>query len=103
MPWQFYLGLALGSLPGGLIGYLVGGIARASKARDEALKAVEEADAKADKQRESIEEGLNRVLDETRKADGKELEDALNEDFSRPPALPGDHPLRNDGARKSRT
>lgn len=90
MPATFWIGFVCGGAVCGAIGFLIGRVMNASGAAETAAAKVEAADAKADEAREAVEQDLKAVIDETMKAGGKELEDALNNDFSLPP----NHPLR---------
>ncbi len=88
MPWSFWLGLALGVLAFGPLGFILG---KAVGGQTEAPRNNEKEDAvdhAADKERADIEADLQNRIEETLTSDAKDLVDALNRDFDAavPPA-----------------
>lgn len=83
MPWEFYLGLALGVLASAPLAFIIG---KAVGVTPEPVRATEKEDAvdtAAEKERAQIEHDLQERIEETLTSDAKELTDALNSDFDK--------------------
>lgn len=81
MPWQFWLGLALGTPIGGVIGFLLGRFAagQAVIARD--IKREDAIAQKADTDRGAVEAQLQKDIADTKAAEATELKNAMEKDF----------------------
>lgn len=83
MPWQFYLGLALGVLASAPLAFIIGKAVGVTLEPVRAAEKEDAVDATADKERAQIERELQQRIEETLTSDAKELTDALNSDFDK--------------------
>jgi hypothetical protein len=82
MPWQFWLGLVLGSIAFGPLGFIIGRAVGPAGEAPRTIAREDAADERADRERSEIEAELQQRIEQTLKADAEELRDALNNDFN---------------------
>lgn len=92
MPWQFFLGLGLGAVAFGAVGFALGRLSAPAAEPARAIEREDAADARADAARKELDDDLRARVEETIRADGKELRDAMENDFD--DMLPPDRRVR---------
>jgi len=95
MTWQFYLGLVLGLLAGGLIGFAVGRLLAVNARVAVAEEKIEAADAKADEGRDIIGDNLREKTNAAATMPAGDLKNALNTTFDDDPGAPPDLAVRD--------
>lgn len=98
MPWQFWLGFALGAPLFGTLGFFIGRLMKVNTAITEANKAETQAKIDTALKSDELRDELKQEIKETQGMTPEQLADALNKDFDELPGSPIDidKPVRPD-------